>query len=464
MQVPDGLPSPARQRALLVIILGIGLAVLDGSIVTLALPGIARDLQAPPAHAVWVVNGYQLAVLSLLLPLATLGDIIGYRRVYLGGLVLFTAASVACMFATSLPMLLAARTVQGLGAAGIMAVNTALVRLIFPARLLGRGVAMSSMVVATASVTGPSLAALVLSVAPWPWLFALNLPLGLAVLWLGRKALPPNPLPPAPGVRFSPVDVLLNIGMFGLVFLGADALGARAGHAALPAGWGLALLAAGVAIGVVYVRRQRGLAVPLFPLDLLRIPLFRLSMCTSIAAFASQTLAYVALPFLLLEGLGRSHLQAGLLITAWPLAIVVVAPIAGRLIGRVPGGLLGAIGLGVMALGLALLALLPAQPVDADIAWRMAICGLGFGLFQSPNNHTIVTSAPPQRAGAASGMLGTARLTGQSIGALLLAILLGFGTTTAQGAVYALALAAACAAVAALFSGLRLRHTPQARN
>ena len=249
--------------------------------------------------------------------------------------------------------------------------------------------------------------------------------------------------------------------MFGLVFLGADMLGRRVGAVPTAGGLatGLALLAAGIAVGVVYLRRQWHLPVPLFPVDLLRIPVFRLSMCTSVGAFAAQMLAYVGLPFFLLDGLGRSPVEAGLLITAWPLGTVVAAPLAGRLIGRYPDGLLGGIGLGLFASGLGLLALLPAQPTGADIVWRMALCGIGFGLFQSPNNHTIVTSAPVHRSGGASGMLGTARLTGQTTGAVLLAMIFSVADAhDGRGPTIALGLAALFACVAAGFSLRRLRH------
>jgi len=462
MPIQDGLPAPARYRAMVVIILGIALSVLDGTIVNLALPGIARDLHASAAQAVWVVNAYQVAIVALLLPCATLGDLVGYRRVYLSGLALFTAASLGCALADSLPLLAGARAIQGLGAAGIMSVNAALVRLIYPKSMLGRGIAINSLVVGTASVAGPSMAAGILSVASWHWLFAVNLPLGAAVLWMGFHALPQNTAARAPSARLSWLDVLLNALMFSLVFLGVDTLGTRVGRSASSLDLaGAAMLAAGVLVGVVYLRRQLKQPVPLFPMDLLRIPVFALSMCTSVAAFAAQMLAYIALPFLLIESYDRSPLQAGLLITAWPLSIVVVAPVVGRLIGRYPDGLLGGIGLGTMATGLALLAALPAQPANADIVWRMALCGIGFGLFQSPNNHTIVTTAPHNRSGAASGMLGTARLTGQSFGAALLAIIFSSASVhDGRGPVFALALAACFAAVAGAFSALRLRHAP----
>ena len=458
VQPVDGLEPTARRRAMLVIILGIMVAVLDGTIVNLALPGIARELQASPSHAIWVVNAYQIATLVMLLPLASLGDLVGYRRVYLVGMAVFTVSSLGATFADSLGTLIVARTFQGLGAAGIMSVNAALVRLTFPSALLGRGMAINSMVVATSSVAGPSVAAAILSVASWPWLFAINVPLGLLVFTLGMKALPFNRVAPAAGLRFSPLDVALNVLMFSLVFLGVDRLGVREGGAPSSSAW--VILLAGVAVGFVYIRRQRSLAVPLFPIDLLRIPVFALSMGTSVAAFCAQMLAYIALPFLLLEVYGRSHIEAGLLITAWPLAIVAMAPIAGRLIGRYPDGLLGGIGLGLLAVGLGLLAALPAQPGNADIAWRMALCGLGFGLFQSPNNHTIVTSPPAHRSGAASGMLGTARLTGQTLGAVVLAGVFSVWTPHGgRGPVVALVLAACCAGVAAVFSSLRLKTT-----
>ena len=198
-------------------------------------------------------------------------------------------------------------------------------------------------------------------------------------------------------------------------------------------------------------------AAPLFPVDLLRIPVFALSMCTSVTAFAAQTLAFITLPFLLLEGQGRGHFEAGLLITAWPLAIVLVAPLAGRLIPRFPGGLLGGIGLALMSTGLAGLALMPESPSNWRVALPLALCGAGFGLFQSPNNHTIVTSAPLRRAGAASGMLGTARLTGQSLGAVLLGLIFSVAGVGAGGYGFALGLAAALAGASAVFSLLRLR-------
>ena len=264
------------------------------------------------------------------------------------------------------------------------------------------------------------------------------------------------------GERFSFVDMALNIVMFSALFLGFDQLtlrGADSSYPGLPMG-ALTLIAVGVGVGAVFVQRQRRQTVPLLPIDLMRIPVFRLSMCASVAAFTAQMLASIALPFLLLHGLGRSAAEAGLVLTAWPVAAVAIAPLAGRLIGRVPAGLLGGIGLVTMAAGLLLMAWLPEQPSMLQMAWRLALCGAGFGLFQSPNNHTIVTSAPLARSGAAGGMLGTARLTGQSIGALVIAMLFSLSVVSQPHVPrLALAMAALCALAASVASMLRLRAT-----
>ena len=458
MSIQDGLPTPTRYYAMAVVILCITMSVLDGTIVNLALPVITRDLQSSAAHSIWIVNAYQICTLALLLPCATLGDVIGYRRVQLSGLVLFTLASLACALADSLTTLTIARAFQGLGAAGIMSVNPALVRLIYPRRLLGRGIAINSVTVASAAVAGPSIAAGILSVASWPWLFAVNLPVGILVFGLGLYALPKTGRLDQ-GFRLPWFDIVLNVLMFGLIFLGVQAVGVHHDATSGSSGWWLVL--AGAAVGVVYLRRQLRQALPVFPVDLLRIPVFALSMCTSVAAFSAQTLTYIALPFLLLDVYGHTQAQAGLLVTAWPLAVVVVAPLAGYLIGRCPDGALGGIGLAILATGLALLATLPASPSDLQIAWRLALCGMGFGLFQSPNNHTIMTSAPLHRSGGASGMLGAARLSGQTLGALITAIVFSLsGVHDGHGPIVALSIAAGLSAVAGLFSSLRLRYAP----
>jgi MFS transporter, DHA2 family, multidrug resistance protein len=452
MSDSDGLPPRQRGWAMLAIGLAIMMAVLDGSIANVALPTIARDLRASAADSVWVVNAYQLVITMLMLPLASLGEIVGYRRIYRIGLAVFTLASLACALSDSLAALTLARVVQGVGAAGIMSVNAALVRFIYPRRQLGRGIGTIALVVATSAAVGPTVAAAILSVASWPWLFALNVPLGIATLAAAR-ALPRTPRAPR---RFDLLSALLNALFFGLLIVAIDSLG----HGARPSYVLLAFTGAAVS-GVALVLRQLPQASPLLPVDLLRIRLFALSIGTSVCSFMAQMLAYVAVPFYFQDVLGRDAVTTGLLMTPWPAAVAMTAPVAGRLADRYSAGVLGVLGLVTFASGLALLALLPAAPANADIAWRMALCGVGFGLFQSPNNRAILGSTPPERSGGASGMLATARLLGQTTGAALAALL--FGLAGARGTYWALGVAASVALVAASVSGSRLIGGPGAR-
>ena len=448
----DGLPARQRYWAVAAIWLALSMAVLDASIANVALPAIARDLHAAPAESVWVINAYQLAIVVTLLPLAALGEIVEYRRVFMGGLLLFVIASVGCSFARTLPELTAARCLQGLGAAGIMSVNGALVRYTFPISRLGQGVGLNALMISVVSVIAPSVASAVLAVASWPWLFAVNVPIGVAALLVGRFALPHSPR----GDR--PLDWIaagLNVVAFGGVISGIDLLTRGHGETVL----GATLTLAGVAAGVTLVRRSLSQTRPLAPVDLMRDRLFSLTVLTSVASFTAQMLAFVSLPFFLQETLHRSQVQTGLLITPWPLAVGVAAPLAGSLADRYPSAILSGVGLAILAAGLGCLALTPADAGGWDIAWRMALCGLGFGFFQAPNNRTMLSTAPIERSGAAGGVLATARLTGQTLGATLVAILF---RVSDHGASLALGAGAGFAALAALISSVRLMDRPAA--
>jgi DHA2 family multidrug resistance protein-like MFS transporter len=329
-----------------------------------------------------------------------------------------------------------------------MSVNTALIRLIYPQRQLGRGMGINSFVVAVSSAAGPTIAAAILSVASWQWLFLVNVPLGVISWVLAVRYLPANGSR-SQATRFDLPSAIMNALTFGLLI---TALGGFAqGQSTTQVIAEVVLL---LIVGFFFIRRQLRLPVPLLPVDLLRIPLFSLSICTSICSFCAQMLALVSLPFFLQTMMGRSEVETGLLLTPWPLATMVMAPLAGYLIERVHAGFLGALGMAVMACGLFALALLPSSPSDLDIIWRMILCGAGFGLFQSPNNHTIISAAPRSRSGGASGMLGTARLLGQSTGAALVALM--FNAFGDSGTHVSLLLAGSLAVVAALFSGLRV--------
>ncbi|HVE23644.1 MAG TPA: MFS transporter [Acidocella sp.] len=412
----DGMAVPRRYWAYGAIIITLVLAVMDASVANVALPTIAGDFHATPSQSIAIVSVYQLAIVILLLPLAALGDIYGYRRVYSAGVVVFTIASFCCAAAWSLDLLTAARILQGVGAAGIMSVNTALVRYIFPTAKLGHALGLNTLAVGIASSLGPSFAGLVLAVASWHWLFAVNVPLGIIAYVLGVKTLPDSRRTKQ---KFDIVTALLSAIMFSML-LGFITSFSHGGS------WPRAVAELAIGLGAAFwaVRRQADRPAPLLPVDLLKIPVFALSMCASVCSFCAQMLAFVSLPFMLQRSLGFSPTMVGLLIVPWPLAVAVCAPIAGRLSDRVSSALLGFVGLLLLVAGLLLMAFLPAHASPANIAWRMVLCGAGFGTFQAPNNRLIVTSAPRIRSGAASGMLGTARLLGQALGAALVALIL----------------------------------------
>ncbi len=425
----DGLHRPHIYYAMAATFCGHFLSVIDGTICNVALPEIAAQLNIPSSDSIWVVNAFQLVIMMLLLPFSSLGELWGYKQVYLRGIVVFTLGSLFCALSFNLPMLVISRVFQGLGAAMIMSVNTSLIKLIYPKRHLGEGVGLNATVVAIASVTGPSLSAAILAFAPWPWLFAINIPIGIVTFFMARRYLPSNPVRVI-GRHFNRRDALLNAATFGLFIGCVEAYS----HDVSPQ-----LVAAGVIlmlfIGFIYVRSQLGRRYPMLPFDLLKIPIFTTSVATSILSFTAQMLGMVAMPFLLVNTFGYDAVGTGLLMTSWPLVIVFVAPMAGWLISKVHPGLLGGIGLTIMSIGCFSLAFVSPDESHFGLVWRLMLCGAGFGMFQSPNNHLLLSSAPPQRAGSASGMLATARLTGQTTGAALVAMMFHlFGDTAPHNA------------------------------
>lgn len=397
------------------------MGVLNGTIMNVALPTFAKDFAVESSTAIWVVNAFQLVITMLMLSFATLGDIYGYRRIFFTGVSVFIGASILCACSTSFEMLVASRILQGFGSACTMSVNIALIRLIYPPKMLGRGMAINAMVISVSAASGPTLAGLILSVASWNWLFLINLPLGLVALLLGWKLLPANP-PSHIKRSFDKISALGNALTFGLLIYTLEGVAHAENRAFVYIQFLLLIV-----IGILYVRRQQKLETPILPVDLFKIPIFSLSIASSTASFTAQMLAMVSLPFFFQNVLGFDAVEIGLLMTPWPLATILAAPLSSRLLERhVHPGLLGGVGMAIFALGLFMLYFLPVAPEKWQIIWRMAVCGMGYGLFQTPNNVTITSSVPMNRTGGASGMLGTARQLGQTLGATLVALTFRF--------------------------------------
>lgn len=410
---PEAYIPPRRQKMAIAAVLGaMALAVLDAAIANVALPTLAKALDATAADSVWIVTSYQLALVMTLLPCAALGESIGFRRVFTGGIAVFTFASALCAWAPSLEWLVVARFIQGAGAAAIMALGVALFRFIVPHQKVGAAIGWNALVVALSSAAGPTLGAAILSVGPWPCLFAFKIPLGIAML-IATRALPK---PQGTGRPIDGLSVLLNAGALAAVVMAVDVAPA---HPALAA---VLLLAAVVGLARL-IRRESPKVAPLIPLDLLRVRQLRLAVVASVLCFTGQTAGLVALPFYLQHELGQGVLATGFYMTAWPLAVAFAAPVVGRLSNRISANWLCAAGGALLAIGLGTAAVWPLQQDPSPLLLFTMFCGVGFGLFNVPNNRTMFLQAPVARSGAAGGMQGTARLLGQTAGAVMMTLL-----------------------------------------
>lgn len=451
-----------RYIAIASVLIVLTMTMLDGTVVNVALPVLAKEFNVTDSNAVWIVTIYQLVITVLLLPVSSIGDIYSYKRNYVIGIIVFTAGSLFCALSQSLGMLIAARTVQAIGAAMAMAVNVALVRLIYPPEYLGRGLAVNTMVIAIASAAGPSLAGAILSVTSWHWLFLINVPFGILAFFMAYKYLPQNP-PRNHRLKFDWISGIANIIVFGSIFF---AIGNFARESDVLTN--ILLLICGVIAGIFYIRHLHGHEQPMFPIDLLHSRLYSLSVLTYTGSFIAQNIAMIALPFLFLNGFGFSELTTGLLMTPWPLATMIVSPFAARFIERHNAGATAAFGMLVYALGLVFLLTVPVDATASEwgIAWRMALCGCGFGIFQTPNSTVMIAATPISRSGAAGGFQSTARIGGQTLGATIVTLIFawlsqptdaGSISNGAPGVHISLIIAIVFAIIAGIFSLSRLK-------
>jgi DHA2 family multidrug resistance protein-like MFS transporter len=411
----EALPKPREPKhtaAIAAVLAAMVLVVLDAAIANVALPTIARSLEVTPAASMWVVIAYQSALLMALLPCAALGESLGHRRVFVAGVALFIAASVLCALSPSLPWLVAARFVQGLGGSAVLALGVALLRVVVAPPRLGAAIGWNALAVALSAAAGPPLGAALLSVSSWHGLFAVNLPLGMMVLFSARAL----PRVAGTGRRLDLFSAALNAGVFATMLLGAEMLATKPAATVL-------LFAATALAAATLVRRESAKEAPLVPLDLLRASSFRVSVIASVCCFAGQSSGMVALPFYLQQGLGQDTLTAGLYMTAWPMSVAIVAPFAGRLADRVASAWTCAAGALCLACGLGLAAAWPLATDPRPLMPITMLCGTGFALFNVGNNRNLFLAAPAERSGAAGGMQGTARLFGQTVGSVLATLL-----------------------------------------
>ncbi|GHJ44192.1 MFS transporter [Catellatospora sp. TT07R-123] len=408
--------QPSRRwAALAVLCLGNYLILLDTSIVNTAAPVLMRTLDAGVGEILWVFNGYLLALASLLVLLSRLGDLLGPRRVFLGGLALFAAASLLCGLSQTAGQLIAARVLQGIGAAALLPQCLVLITAIFPPDRRGAAFGIFTAVAGVAAVSGPTLGGLVVTHVSWSWIFFGNVPLALGGIVAARRLVPDLRTPPPAGYDI-PGVLLATLGLLALVYGLIEGerhhWGRIAGPLSIPA-----VLAAGVVLLVLFVLWERKQADPVLPPGLLRDPEF--GAATAITFVTSFALHGFLLVFVLLTQLvhDMSPLESGLTALPWTLTLSAVAPVAGRLADRIGTRWLLTVGLAVFAAGVAGTGLLPTRDwTGLSYVWVLIGVGLGMGLVIAPTTTQAMRAVTPRLAATASGTLNTARQVGGAVG------------------------------------------------
>ncbi len=402
-----------NHRWLILLAIGVGsfMSALDGSVVNTILPVVSRAFGSDVATIEWVVTVYLLVVSGLLLSVGRLGDLRGHKPVYVSGFAVFVLGSALCGFAPNVVALIASRALQALGAAMLFANAPAILTKNFPAVERGRALGLQATMTYLGLTAGPSIGGWLADQLGWRSVFYINVPVGLIAVWLSLRFIPRDPAPDR-AERFDPAGAVLFL--LGLVTL---LLGLNQGHA-----WGwtsfpiVGLLAAAGLLLAAFVVVEGRVPYPMLDLGLFRRRLFSASVASAVLNYICLYSIVFLLPFYLIQGRGLTPSQAGLILTAQPLVMAVVAPLSGALSDRIGSRLPSSLGMAILACGLFLLSRLGPQSSLPAVAASLAIAGLGTGIFISPNTSALMGSAPRNRQGIASGVLATARNVGMVIG------------------------------------------------
>ena len=407
--------------------MGVFLATLDGSIVNVALPTLARQFASPFSAVEWVVLAYLLTVATLLLSMGRLGDMLGKKPVYQAGFAAFTLGSVLCSLSQTIDLLVAFRVVQAVGASMVLALGAAILTEAFPPSERGKALGLSGTVVSIGIVVGPALGGVILDTFSWHWIFLVNLPVGLIGLYLVGRLVPSTP-----PVRVEKFDFMGAATLF--ISLLALLLALTEGPQ-----WGfldpriLALFAVWVAFLTLFLIIERRSRYPMVDLRLFREGLFSVNLATGSLAFISLSGLLLLMPFYLEGVLGYPPRQVGLLMASVPAGLGITAPISGSLSDRLGTRPITVAGLGVLVVGYLALSGLGGATKGPEFLLRFVPIGIGMGLFQSPNNSAIMGAAPRERLGVASGLLAMTRLVGQITGIAVLGALWAARTAVYSG-------------------------------
>lgn len=423
---------PRRLLAVASITSGSILYTLDGGIPNVALPVISEALGIPGSSAVLLVSAYNLVLAMVLLPLAAIGECVGHRKVFVAGLALYLVASTGCVLSTSLEVLVGFRAFQALAAAALLSVSLAMVRMVYPARMLGRGLGFNTMAASLGAAIAPPLGGTLLSLAPWQSVFAAGVPLAV----IGLAAARALPTPELAVGKYDKRGALMCALTFGMLIASMQAL--SEGVPVWLAGAGMAV---GAVVATLFVHHENRVSNPVLPVDLLAQSALALSVGGALLAVLASTIILLYLPFRL-HALGFGAAAIGAMIAPYAVTVMIAAPVSGMLSDRISATVLGTVGMTIATCGVLTFVWLSEEPTYFSIGWRAAICGLGFSAFFSPNGRIVVGSVARERAAGSSSLLSTTRMFGQALGSVSLSGLLALGLPVSAPFIFSAVLAA----------------------
>lgn len=401
-----------RWKTMTAVGLGTFMAALNASIVNIALPYIGSAFNASLGSTEWVIMSYLLVISSLLLTFGRLGDLYGHRPVYLAGLFLFTVGSALCALAPTILALVACRIFQGFGAGMVMALGPALLTAVFPPQERGKALGLLGTTVAAALALGPTIGGLLLHCLDWRYIFLINIPIGLLALLWSQRVLIRGHRRQQPFDWGGAVTIFVALG----TLLLALSYGQEWGWSSYPV---LALLVT-AGVGLAFFLWHEGRTPnPMVPLALFQNRIFNAANVSQLLNFIVQYTVVFLLPFYFKDVLRLDPASGGLLLSSFPIVMMIVAPLAGALSDRIGSRSLAAAGMGVGAISLLLLATLDVDSSAAAIVWPLLILGLGNGIFQAPNNSAIMGSVPREQQGLAGGFVASMRNIGMVVGVAL---------------------------------------------
>jgi EmrB/QacA subfamily drug resistance transporter len=428
---PDDQGHPRKWWILVAVSIGMFMALLDVTIVNIAIPAIRSDLGASLTSVSWVLNAYSLVLAASFLSMGRIADKFGRKRVFMFGLATFTLFSLLCGFSPNIVWLVAFRAGQGLGGAALLTVSLAIVLGVFPRRQQGVAVGLWGALGTAAAAVGPTLGGILVTYGHWSWIFFVNVPIGIVAIVVCALVIPAQARrASSEGGVDIPGIILSASGLFMLTLALVE------GNS-----WGwtspaiLALFAGAVITYPLFIAWERRTTHPMFPFKLLRIRSFTAANTAVMFIGVAMGGTFLMIVIFLVSVLGYSELKAAMALTIMPLIALIIAPNSGRLVDRIGPRVPAVIGAWLFATGLILLAQLGGTTTLPDVMWRAAFIGAGMGFSMPTLSAASMGSLPPQVRGVGSGALNTLRQVGFTIGvALVVAIFTHTVTINAKAA------------------------------